>query len=76
MAIGADQRQEIVREVVEDHISPADLARKYGVSAHSIREWIKKAGQSLPKNYKRSEWSLDKRPNAGYVSAAWPEAGF
>ena len=42
-----------MREVLEDHISPADLSKKYNISAHSIRDWIKKAGHQLPKSYKR-----------------------
>ena len=42
-----------MREVLEDHISPGDLSKKYNVSAHKIRDWIKKAGHQLPKNYKR-----------------------
>merc|ERR1719430_1418391 len=42
-----------MREVLEDHISPGDLSKKYNISAHSIRDWIKKAGHQLPKSYKR-----------------------
>ena len=42
-----------MREVLEDHISPADLSKKYNISAHSIRDWVKKAGHQLPKSYKR-----------------------
>ena len=49
----ADQRSRIMREVLEDHISPADLAKKYNISAHAIRDWVKKAGHALPKSYKR-----------------------
>lgn len=48
-----EQRAEIIREVLEQHISPADVAKKYNTSPHSIRDWIKKAGQSLPKTYKK-----------------------
>ena len=48
-----EQRARIMREVLEEHISPADLGKKYGISAHAIRDWIKKAGHALPKSYKR-----------------------
>ena len=47
------QKQAIMREVLEDHISPNELAKKYNIRAYAIREWIKKAGHTLPKNYKR-----------------------
>lgn len=40
-------------KVVEEHFSPADVAKKYKVSAHSIRDWIKKSGKVLPKTYKK-----------------------
>ena len=46
-------RARIMLEVLEEHISPADLGKKYGISAHAIRDWIKKAGHALPKSYKR-----------------------
>ena len=43
-----------MREVLEELISPTDIGKKHGVSAAVIRDWIKKAGHSLPKYYKRS----------------------
>ena len=52
-AFSPEQRARIMREVLEDHISPGDLSKKYNISAHSIRDWIKKAGHQLPKSYKR-----------------------
>ena len=52
-AFTPEQRARIMREVLEDHISPGDLSKKYNISAHSIRDWIKKAGHQLPKSYKR-----------------------
>ena len=55
-AYDAEQRQEIVREVLVDLISPSDLGRKYKVSPHSIRDWVKKTGNKLPKQFKKSEW--------------------
>ena len=42
-----------MREVLEDHISPNELGKKYNIPPQSIREWIKKAGHTLPKSYKR-----------------------
>lgn len=42
-----------MKEVLEDHISPGDLSKKYNISAHKIRDWIKKAGYQLPKSYRR-----------------------
>ena len=47
------QKEAIMREVLEDHISPNELAKKYNIRAYAIREWIKKARHTLPKNYKR-----------------------
>ena len=48
-----EQKAEIIREVLEQFISPRDVARKYNISPHSIRDWIKKTGAQLPKTYKR-----------------------
>jgi transposase-like protein len=48
-----EQRAEIIREVLEELYSPTDVARKYNISPHSIRDWIKKTGQPLPKTYKK-----------------------
>ena len=47
-----------MREVLEERIPPTNLAKKYGLSPTTIRDWIKKAGHSLPKNYKRSRQVL------------------
>ena len=52
------QKQSIMREVLEDHISPNELAKRYNIRAYAIREWIKKAGHALPKNYKRFDRHL------------------
>ena len=52
-AFSQEQRGRIMKEVLEDHISPGDLSKKYNISAHCIRDWIKKAGHQLPKSYKR-----------------------
>jgi len=50
-------KEAIMREVLEERIPPTDLAKKYGIQPTTIRDWIKKAGHSLPKNYKRSRSS-------------------
>ena len=49
---GPEQRARIVREVLEEQKSPADLGKKYGISGHAIRDWVKKAGHMLPKSYR------------------------
>ena len=51
--ISAEKRARIAREVLEDHLSPGDLSKKYNISAHAIRDWVKKTGYQLPKSYKR-----------------------
>ena len=53
--ISAEKRARIVREVLEDHISPGDLSKKYNISAHAIRDWVKKTGYQLPKSYRMPE---------------------
>ena len=49
-----EQRQQIIAECVEDMISPTDLARKWNCNADTIRTWVRKAGLTLPKQYKKS----------------------
>ena len=49
----------IIAECVDDHISPVDLAKKYSVNADTIRAWIRKAGKTLPKTYKKSIYPTD-----------------
>ena len=48
----ADQRAQIINECVEDHVSPVDLAKKYSVTADTIRAWVRRAGKTLPKWYR------------------------
>ena len=57
-----EQKSSIVKEVVESLISPADLSKKYGASADTIRTWVKKAGFDLPKakDYKKSTTATKK----------------
>ncbi|MCP3662035.1 MAG: transposase, partial [Gammaproteobacteria bacterium] len=40
------QKEEIVRRVAEENTSPNELGKEYGISPHSIRDWVKKAGKS------------------------------
>ena len=47
------QRQAVMREVLEDLISPNELGKKYNIPPQKIRQWIKKAGHTLPQSYKR-----------------------
>ena len=49
-----EQRQQIINECVEEMISPTDLARKWNCNADTIRTWVRKAGLTLPKQYKKS----------------------
>ena len=48
-----EQRQQIIKECVEDRINPSALARKWNCNAFAIRAWVRKAGLTLPKHYKR-----------------------
>ena len=43
------QKQTIMREVLEDHISPYELAQKYNLSPNTIRGWMRKAGKKFPR---------------------------
>ena len=52
--ITREQRQQIVNECVENHISPMDLAKKWGCNPDTIRSWVRKAGKTLPKQYKKT----------------------
>ena len=49
----SDQRQQIVKECVEDRISPSDLAKKWRCRPASIRIWVRQSGQNLPESYKK-----------------------
>ena len=45
-------RSEIVRMVTEELNSPRSIKKKYGISAHTVRGWVKRAGKRLPYRYK------------------------
>jgi len=61
-----DQRQKIVREVVEDGIAPSALAKKYRLSSHYIEAWVK--------NYTKSKRCSRKpsvnRSRVGFAAAS------
>ena len=46
--LSQEQRLQIIRECVEDLVSPSELARKWEVNADTIRSWVRKSGQKLP----------------------------
>ena len=48
-------RDHIVSECVELQMSPSYLGKKWGCSADTIRQWVKKAGKVLPKTYKKTK---------------------
>ena len=47
-------RQKIINECVQAMISPTDLARRWNCNADTIRTWVREAGLTLPKQYKKS----------------------
>ena len=49
-----EQRQQVINECVQAMISPADLARRWNCNADTIRTWVREAGLTLPKLYKKS----------------------
>eukprot|EP00092_Neocalanus_flemingeri_P062940 GFUD01076053.1.p1 GENE.GFUD01076053.1~~GFUD01076053.1.p1 ORF type:complete len:414 (-),score=78.39 GFUD01076053.1:18-1157(-) len=42
------QQKQIIKECVEDFISPRNLAKKWGCNPDIIRSWVRKAGHKLP----------------------------
>ena len=52
-SLTTEQMAQIISECVDDHVSPVNLAKKYNVRADTIRAWIRKAGKTLPKTYKK-----------------------
>ena len=62
-----EQRQQIITECVEDLISPNDLARKWNCSADTVRTWVRKAGKTLPKQYKNSIYSCSAAAQANNI---------
>eukprot|EP00092_Neocalanus_flemingeri_P025989 GFUD01028169.1.p1 GENE.GFUD01028169.1~~GFUD01028169.1.p1 ORF type:complete len:583 (-),score=134.02 GFUD01028169.1:33-1781(-) len=42
------QQKQIIKECVEDFMSPRNLAKKWGCKPDTIRSWVRKAGHKLP----------------------------
>ena len=47
----SESKTKIVQQCVDNLISPEKLAEVYKCVPTSIRNWVKKSGHSLPKNY-------------------------
>ena len=59
------QRDQIISECVDEQISPMELGKKWGCSPDTIRHWVKKAGKTLPKTYKKTEYSDSRSSTPG-----------
>lgn len=70
-----EQKREIVAQVCDEHFSPSDVARKFSVSPHTIRDWVKKSGKVLPKTYKKANVSTVAAANQQTASADGQQAG-
>ena len=64
-SLTTDQMAQIISECVDDHVSPVNLAKKYSVRADTIRAWIRKAGKTLPKTYKKSIYPTEVQNRGG-----------
>ena len=62
-----EQWQQIIKECVEEEISPSELARKWNCSSDTIRTKVRKAGLTLPKQYKKSP-NLDPGGSRGLLN--------
>ena len=63
-----EQWQQVIKECVEEEISPNDLARKWNCSSDTIRTKVRKAGLTLPKQYKKSS-NLDPGGSRGLLNS-------
>ena len=45
------ERDAIIKECIEDLISPAELSTRHNISVQAIRTWVKNAGHKLPSRY-------------------------
>ena len=48
------RKKQIIHECVVGMISPKDLAKKWNCNASTIGKWVRKAGLTLPKQFKKS----------------------
>eukprot|EP00092_Neocalanus_flemingeri_P003737 GFUD01004017.1.p1 GENE.GFUD01004017.1~~GFUD01004017.1.p1 ORF type:complete len:367 (-),score=82.64 GFUD01004017.1:29-1129(-) len=46
--LSSKQKKQIIKECVEDFMSPRNLAKKWGCNSDTIRSWVRKAGHKLP----------------------------
>ena len=46
-----EQGAAVVKEVVEDHYSPAELGKEFQISAWKITDLVRIAGHGLPESY-------------------------
>ena len=46
------EKAAIVKDVIENLISPAELSKRHNVGVSSIRNWVKESGAKLPSRYK------------------------
>ena len=63
-----EQWQQVIKECVEEGISPSELARKWNCSSDTIRTKVRKAGLTLPKQYKKSS-NLDPGGSRGLLNS-------
>ena len=49
-----EQWQQIVKECVQEEITPGELARKWNRNPDTIRNKVRKAGLTLPMQYKKT----------------------
>ena len=69
-SLSLDQRAVIIRQCVEQQISPVELSRRYSVNADTIRGWVRKSGFTLPKTYRKTAASSVVDTNPAATAAA------
>jgi transposase-like protein len=58
----AQFKKSIVKQCVEDLISPAKLAKMHNINSESVRHWVKNSGLDLPKKYELYDKPSVKEP--------------
>ena len=64
-----EQRDQIIHECVEEQVSPAELGKKWQCNPDTIRTWVRKAGKTLPKTYRKQPSSYDGAAAAGFTAS-------
>jgi len=54
-------KHDVVQRVVKDQFSPKEVGKEFGVSAHTVRDWVKRSGNQLPKVYKKMSHDCGKK---------------